>query len=242
MSKRAYRPKPNGYVLHADNVRVVIATGFRRQTKNRKTGPMLQIWILRKDQDPVTANRSGADRVICGNCPLRGRKGEGRACYVVLAHDPLSVFKAFKRGSYPPLPSYSLFKGASVRFGAYGDPVHIPLPIVTQIIAQAASHTGYTHQWANPSLAGYQLFFMASADSPEQAKQAQALNWRTYRAQVNGTTPLMPLPSEIICPHYSRGTQCVDCGLCSGSGTAKSILSPAHGNGAKFYPTPPIHG
>ena len=33
----------NGYVLHDDSSRVIIATGFNKPSDNRKTGDMVQI-------------------------------------------------------------------------------------------------------------------------------------------------------------------------------------------------------
>ena len=44
---------------------VVILT---MNSKNRKTGNMAQVWILREDVDPVAAVASGADETICGDC------------------------------------------------------------------------------------------------------------------------------------------------------------------------------
>jgi hypothetical protein len=50
---------------------VAIATGLARSSSNEKTGPMVQTWILRQDQAPHVAQRTGADESVCGNCPLR---------------------------------------------------------------------------------------------------------------------------------------------------------------------------
>ena len=51
---------------------VVIATGFASRSTNRKTGGMVQTYILRRDIDPVSAVQSGDDASICGDCPHRG--------------------------------------------------------------------------------------------------------------------------------------------------------------------------
>ena len=67
---------PNGYVIYEDSVRVAIATGFRRPSVNAKTGPMLQVWILIKKENPLAAYQSGADVDICGRCPAH------EICYV----------------------------------------------------------------------------------------------------------------------------------------------------------------
>ena len=85
---------------------VVIATYSNR---NRKTGAVLQTYILRSDINPLEASKTGADFSICGSCPMRGevttdpaRKiAKGRRCYVNLGQGVLIVFKAFVRGVYP---------------------------------------------------------------------------------------------------------------------------------------------
>jgi hypothetical protein len=52
---------------------VVIATGLARSSSNRKTGALVQTYILRADVSPTDAVRTGADSSICGDCPHRGR-------------------------------------------------------------------------------------------------------------------------------------------------------------------------
>ena len=54
---------------------VLIITGLSplksKQSQNRKTGPLVQSYILRQDMAPVVAMMQGMDRSICGDCPLR---------------------------------------------------------------------------------------------------------------------------------------------------------------------------
>src|SRR5687767_8863532 len=52
---------------------IVVVAGA--STSNRKTGPMVQIWILTRDVDPIAAVKSGADSAICGDCKFRGPGG-----------------------------------------------------------------------------------------------------------------------------------------------------------------------
>ena len=80
---------------------VAVATGLRRPSENRKTGPMVQVWILRADLAPSDAVESGADASVCGDCPLRGLGFKARACYVNVGQAPQSVWRAYKRGVYP---------------------------------------------------------------------------------------------------------------------------------------------
>lgn len=222
---------PSGYLIHSDTLRVVIATGFSRPSENRKTGPAIQVWILHNRMNPVTAVSTGADAAICGDCALRGVRGKERACYVNVGQAPYGVFQAWARGSYPKLPDPSLFNGRVVRFGAYGDPVHIPLPKLREIASASAGWTGYTHQWRNPALHGYRAYLMASCETEQQARQAWAMGWRTFRTGSSGAK------GEIECLSDSKGITCTECRLCAGaSKPAKSIWISPHGSGAKYVP------
>ena len=70
-------PRANGYVLYRGPSKidgkpiVMIATGFKTGSGNVKTGAMIQTWILREDVEPHTAQKTGDDESICGNCPHR---------------------------------------------------------------------------------------------------------------------------------------------------------------------------
>lgn len=50
---------------------VAVLTGLKDKSKNPKTGPMLQVWIMRSDIAPHLAQQSGQDDSVCGDCPLR---------------------------------------------------------------------------------------------------------------------------------------------------------------------------
>jgi hypothetical protein len=225
----------NGFLLHEDTHRVIIATGFSKASDNRKTGDMIQIWILCKAEDPVTAIRTGLDRIICGNCRHRGHEENGkhgveRTCYVNEGKAPLRIWRAWQAGNYPPLRSLEGFVGRKVRFGAYGDPVHIPLPLALAIAGVASGHTGYTHQWRKPSLQGWKTLLMASVDSVAELVIARSLGWSTFRvgseAQAN----------ESLCASEAIGTPCSVCLLCAGArGGLESVHIPPHGKGAGHF-------
>lgn len=230
------RMKPNGYILHSTDRHVVISTGHARPSKNAKTGAMIQIWILTRRQSPTRAVATGADAEICGDCVHRGDgKGRARSCYVNVSRAPLAVWKAYRRGAYPPLPFAQLgaaFVGRAVRFGAYGDPVLIPAPILKAIVAVASSWTGYTHQWRHPMLQGFRHFLMASVDSEAERDMAHAGGWRTFRVAPMAKTDRL----EVECPAMTRGVECAKCGLCKGTGSkAKSVVIQVHGIGRKYF-------
>ena len=216
-------------------------------SSNRKTGGMLQIWILSAVLDPITANRTGADYSICGGCPLRGEPNpeketgtaKRRGCYVALHQAPLSVFKAFQRGRYPELEPGELTDygaGQNIRLGAYGDPAAVPVWVWVRLLRACDGWTGYTHQ-LNMDNTPDELaeFCMVSADTEKEAREHWRRGRRTFRI-VPDTMSIDP-KNEVLCPATKEGgqrTTCADCGLCMGEHpTARSIAAVVHGAGAK---------
>lgn len=214
---------------------VVIATYSKR---NRKTGGMLQTYILTRDMDPCDASKTGADYSICGDCPLRGEANEdpnrklakGRKCYVVIGQGVLSVWRSYHRGVYPDATTHAACKvlghGRMVRLGTYGDPAAVPSYVWESLLSEAKGWTGYTHQKpAMPDLC------MQSADSLEEAQEHWSKGRRTFRT-VESVADIVD-GKEILCPASKEAgarTTCEKCGLCAGSSTRsnKSIAIPFH--------------
>lgn len=233
-----------GYVLHEGADFVVIAT---LRSTNGKTGNMVQVWILPRFISPRASVDSGADSIVCFDCIHRGtvgpdgRYGFKRSCYVNL-RTPQSIWRAYQRGSYEFLPEDrypEVFGERRVRFGAWGEPVLIPIAMVRAISAMAKGHTGYSHQWRRPEFQAYREYVMASCDYPADYDVAAAMGWRTFRARMKDQAML---PGEITCPASSEGgkrTQCIKCLLCDGSKGAtdarKNITIIVHGSGAKNF-------
>jgi hypothetical protein len=223
----------NGFILHEDSSRVVIATGFSKASDNRKTGDMIQIWILCKAVDPVEAIKSGLDRLICGSCVHRGDgSGGGRSCYVNAGQAPLGIWRAWRAGRYPTLQWMDIFAGRRVRFGAYGDPTHMPLSLALAIAGVASGHTGYTHQWRKPSLQGWRQILMASVDTTAELLIARSMGWSTFRVTPDTDHESM----ERLCASDRDGTACADCLFCDGARSGiLSIHIPAHGSGKRHF-------
>jgi len=226
----------NGFILHEDAHRVIIATGFDTPSDNRKTGDMVQVWILVRACDPVRAIKEGLDRLICGNCTHRGDgTGAGRSCYVNAGQAPLGIWRAWQAGAYLPLPSVSVFAGRRVRFGAYGDPVHLPLSLALAIAGVSSGWTGYTHQWRKPSLQGWKGLVMASVDTAAELLIARSMGWSTFRVSPDTDHHSM----ESLCASDRNGTPCVDCLACAGSGlrspAVRSVWIPVHGIGRGHF-------
>lgn len=232
------KKKPNGYIiwegvsqLDGKTPVVLIATGFKNNTQNPKTGNMIQTWIICRDTHPSEAINNGEDKGICGDCPHRKIDGK-RSCYVNQM-SIASVYRAYKAGKYSSDFSPSLLIDRKLRVGSYGEPTAVPLDIWKELLYYVSSHTGYTHQWLRfPEFAG---ICMASVDSKAQQVVAESLGWRTFRV----TVPQEELSdSEIRCPNeVNSDIQCSRCRLCEGNEhrSARSIAITVHGVGAKHY-------
>jgi hypothetical protein len=226
---------------------VVIAVGLANASSNRKTGAMVQTYILRADIDPVAAVRTRADVSICGQCPHRGDPGQarGRTCYVNIGQGPLGVWRAWKRGAYSAaivsnatneIDTFAfaelghLGAGRLVRLGTYGDPAAVPTRVWSALTSAAVGHTGYTHQWraCDPML---KRLCMASADSVADAQEAQAAGWRTFRVAMPCDAPRES--NEAVCPASAEAGKkltCAQCLACAGAnGRRGSIVIQAHG-------------
>ena len=209
---------------------VVVATGFNQPSVNRKTGPMIQTWILARSIDPISAVVSGRDKINCLDCPLSHFRG----CYVDPGRGPQSVYLAYKRGAYrkfSPDRDIDLFRRRPLRFGAYGEPIFIPLPLMRQLTSVASVWTGYTHQWRNPAFAAYKEFLMASC-TPHDYREAEALGWRAFVMTAEHVDGLMQCPaSKEYREKTGRYLNCDQCGQCSGtSQPGRSVQILAHGH------------
>lgn len=235
--------KPNGIILYRGPSKldgspiVAILTGLQSASTNRKTGDMLQTWILRSDVSPTDAVKSGDDAGICGACVHRGHDGKGRTCYVTVVQAPTVVYHAYKRGIYPRATAkhFNAIAGRPIRFGSYGDPVAVPVDTWANLLRFTKQWTGYTHQWRNCHPA-YQYLCMASVDSESEYREAKAQGWRTFRVR-RSDAPL--LASECVCPASDEGhhkTTCAGCVLCRGvASRAKDVVIMAHGTGKRLF-------
>lgn len=230
--------KPTGYILYEgpsmlDGAPIVAIALV--ETSNRKTGDMVQTYIIRQDVKPTEALKTGQDASVCGDC--KHRPVNGGSCYVNVGQGVLSVWKSYMAGNYPMAQDVAaLGEGRMVRLGTYGDPMAVPAHIWEALVAQAEGRTGYTHQWANEALPVAQReaitrLTMASADTPAEAQAAKAQGLRYFRIRL-ATEPLER--GEFMCPasdEAGKRRTCDQCGACNGSEKAQAA-SPviiAHG-------------
>lgn len=221
-------------VLTGDRI-VCIATGIGRQSRNEKTGTMIQTWILRFDVPPTDAVKEGSDDAICGSCPLRG-DFKTRRCYVNVGQGPLAVWRAYQRGSYP------LWNGEDVgqdsrptRLGAYGDPAAVPTGVWDSWLdrGEHCGWAGYTHQWAHPNFDARILdYCMASVENEEGMMRLAELHpdARYFRVRAPDEERIR---GEMQCPASAEAGKkltCSECLACSGAGKdRRSVSIAAHG-------------
>jgi len=214
----------------------VMLTGDRAlgssESKNPKTGPVVQSYILCRHTDPVSATRSGKDYSICGTCKhtqiARAKaKAAGKtpaaACYVGVHQAPNATWKAHKGKQVMDLAMLSdkvkqAIQTRGIRFGSYGDPGAVPVKLWRTLAGLVPNHkrTGFSHQWRTAPK-DLKSLCVASVDTPDEARQAQAAGWRTFRVR-QSIDPI--LPNEITCPasdEAGKRTTCQQCGLCNGS-------------------------
>jgi hypothetical protein len=209
------------------NGRTLIAS-LTYVSMNAKTGPSSQVAILDKEVKPSASFKHGTGEAVasmCGNCHLAGSN-----CYPnPLVYD--RVHAAASLYTTPILPKWQRVR--SFRWGSIGDPAFLPLELLDRY-NHRTPWTGYTHTWAENS-PEYAAYFMASIDplgerlDGKTRERAKDLGYRTYRILMDGEEPEK---GEVLCPYVTHGTQCIDCGLCSGWAGKGSIDIAAPMGGA----------
>ena len=198
---------------------------------NTKTGDMAQVYILHPDDTPLAISKAGLDDRVCGGCPLR--HSLGGACYVILFQGPNSIYKGWVKSGKRVDSSEDFVHACSlkpVRFGAYGDPAHIPAWLATEIMAVAPGWTAYTHMHRHPEVERlWKGKAMASCDTASQLRLAESKGWSGFIASSEN------LDGVAICDNEQSGKQCVDCLRCSGVGG--SVQVKPHGALAKRHPS-----
>jgi len=211
------------------------------KSSNRKTGDMVQTYILRSDIEPHKAVKSGEDSSICGDC--RHRPSKDGTCYVLTFQGPLVVFRTMQRGRYPdatPSEVARLIAGRMVRLGTYGDPMAAPFTVWQDLTLHASGRTGYSHQWDNPVIPARQWrgvmdLCMASVDNNNEAVQARDAGLRYFRIR-RADEPVGK--KEFICPashEAGKRLTCSTCGACNGGSRGASPVIIAHGSKASAF-------
>ena len=208
---------------------------------NKKTGNMAQLWILRADIDPVSALREGKDSSVCGSCPFRGHNGKQRKCYVTVFRSPQQIYRSAK-DTHVTVSPYELVEKlrdigtTAFRWGAYGDPLALPLNVLSRLSAALREAgircTGYTHRWERLNQEKTEWArenLMASTDGNTKG-MAKRLGYREFC--VSTVRP----EGYVECLASNGGTTCLRCGLCDGTGANNlDIWIAPHGVGKNQF-------
>lgn len=239
--------KPLGYIAYEgpsqiDGRPIVVIVNKLAGSANAKTGAdLVQTFIIRADVAPTDALKTGDDVSICGQCvhrPILAKTNGQAPCYVNVGRSVRSVFEAYRRGRYAkatPGQLRAILAGRKVRLGTYGDPAAAPVALWREITADAAGVVGYSHQWqaVNFDHAAWAPLVMASADSIDEAAQANLFGMRVFRVSVGVDRQA----GEATCPASAEGGKkatCDTCMLCGGtSKAARDIVIADHAVGYK---------
>ena len=239
--------KALGYIAYEgpsqiDGRPIVVIVNKLQGSDNAKTGAdLVQTFIIRADVAPTDALKTGDDVSICGQCvhrPILAKTNGQAPCYVNVGRSVRSVYEAYTRGRYEhatPGQLRAILAGRKVRLGTYGDPAAAPVALWQEITADAAGVVGYSHQWqaVNFDHAAWAPLVMASADSIDEAAQANLFGMRVFRVSVG----VDKQPGEATCPASAEGGRratCDTCMLCGGtSKAARDIVIADHAVGHK---------
>ena len=194
-----------------------VITGLDRPSDNVKTGRMGQTFMLKKQYPARDVKGAG-----CKGCPV------WKECYVNWGQAPAAVHRTAEADRYAFLGAKEeeRLSDLPLRIGSAGEPTSVPYRVWKKLLKLSPNWTGYTHKWRLPKFQNFKEFCMASVHSVEEAREAQSMGWRTFRA--GGLDE--PAKGEIECPNSTKGIQCADCALCKGSAIkAKSIYIKGHG-------------
>ena len=236
-----------GYIAYEgpsviDGRPIVVIVNKLQGSANEKTGAdLVQTFIIRADIAPTDALKTGDDASICGQCvhrPILARETGEIPCYVNVGRSVRSVFDAYKRGRYvkvTPAQLRKILARRKVRLGTYGDPYAAPVAMWQEILADTADHVGYSHQWQAVGFdhAAWAPLVMASADTADEAAQANLFGMRVFRVSVGVDRQA----GETTCPASAEGGKkatCDKCMLCAGtSKAARDVVIADHAVGHK---------
>lgn len=217
-------------LIEPDKNIAVILTGINNPSSNRKTGALVQSWIICADTHPIEATRTGEDDAICGNCPFKRDSSGKRICYVNLL-PVANVYRKYKEGRYPPIKNLNFLKNRGLRIASYGEATAVSIDVWKPLIKKSLMWTGYSHRFRECDQE-WRHYLQASVESEADKELATSMGWRTFRVKL----PDAPkLKNEIICPATlpNSEVQCLNCGLCNGS--QADVCVDIHGIGKRYF-------
>lgn len=224
--------RKNNIYFRIDNLLI----NFQLTTTNRKTGDMVQNFILPISWFETNESISKlSDKEICGDCIHSQSKN--KSCYVRKGFSNvglISKVKSIRKMGIDKIPYLNddvldllkvVLKNNPIRFGAYGEAVLMGENLIKEITKVASYWTGYTHQfhknlWSKD-------YFMASVETEFANKVATDLGFRTFFVSNE-----LIYNNMVNCPaskEQNKKSTCENCKLCMGTQSkGKSVIIKKH--------------
>ena len=180
------------------------------------------------------------DNLNCLDCPLKFDEitGISGGCYThngMIYNGLISKLKKTirlnKKGLIKPFENKAFFEFIEkvkkqtkktpldlIRFGAYGEPIHLGKFVAMAISNLCIKSTGYSHQWNKPVYNWAKEIFMASSHTEKDLHNAKELGFRSFFVKAKGQST----EKSTLCPaskESDKNKTCITCGLCNGNKT-----------------------
>ena len=204
-------------------------------SENSKIGIGYVIQTYHFSINQIVNNDFTQDKENCLNCPFSYNMNNGNSggCYTHKGYQLMglkSMMRSLSR-NFENILDFNILEFKEfinkikntypldlVRFGAYGEPVLLPLQVVEVLASLSKKSTGYTHQYAKKQYNDYNDFFMASTHTTRERKQAKKLGFRSFFVSNKDIIP----ENAVNCPASKESANklsCIKCGLCNGNKT-----------------------
>jgi len=220
-----------------------------KESRNSKIGDGYIVQTYHFSLEQVKNVSLTNDSHNCMDCPLSFNQNNGKSggCYTHKGMQYMGLMSMLKRlnRNLDSIKDFDIMdivnfvynvskyrKVELVRFGAYGEPILLPLNVVKSLSTLSRKTTGYTHQWQKPTSNGYNQYFMASTHTESERIEATKLGYRSFyvaESEIKGFKPL----NAVNCPaskESDKNLTCIACGLCNGAirGNKKDIYINKH--------------
>ena len=206
-----------------------------------KTGPVMGLTVIPAGLGFWQSIRAGSDVDSCGACPHRSKTSGGNgSCYTANgSHVGVSIDRwVADAHDLPVIPLASLrrlLRRQTLRSAVYGDAGALPEKFVSELVECFSDTLGYTHAWrTRPDL---MRSHVASVDSEDEAREAWAMGWRTFRVADPGSEVVRG--HEFSCPASAERGKRLTCDECMACGTdgyernARSAMIWRHDNAGR---------
>lgn len=202
-----------------------------KKSQNSKIGAGHVVQTYHFAIDQIVNNNIKLDNATCLDCPLKfNADGISGGCYTHKGLQLLGLKSMLKRlnaldlSKIPSLDALTYLDFVSwkrtipmvnlVRFGAYGEPIHLGEFIAMSLKNKGRKSTGYTHTWRNKKYDWSYKLFMASTHTNEETADANKRGFRAFEVTD------VHVKDSVNCPaskESKKKTTCILCGLCNGN-------------------------